>query len=68
MLIKKGVVKAYCRLGNETLAAKEAGYKKFSFPCESGISAIKEIFFRRSQRVDYKSGTVQKELFPWRLK
>ena len=46
MLIKKGVVKAYCRLGNETLAAKEAGYKKFSFPCESGISAKKETFCR----------------------
>gem|GEM_PF-6799020 len=46
MLIKKGVVKAYCRLGSETLTAKEAGYKKFSFPCESGISVIKEIFSR----------------------
>ena len=44
MLIKNGVVKAYCRLGNGTIPAKEDGYKKFSFPCESGISAIKEIF------------------------
>jgi|TARA_B100000035_G_scaffold296482_1_gene288445 phage terminase small subunit len=35
-------VKAYCRLGNGTLAAKEAGYKKFSFPCETGISTLKK--------------------------
>ena len=60
-------VKAYCRLGNGTLAAKEAGYKK-SPSLVNLESQLKKNVLQKSQRIDRKPGTVHTELFSWRLK